>query len=64
LRSELLEIASLLPPPPSFDPTEPKKDEKVGEKRKVGNGLGGDRGKVVPSWMRLGGKNASEFEEI
>jgi len=66
LRSELLSIASPLPPPPSFDPNEqPKKEEKVGDKRKVGgNGLGGDRGKVVPAWMRLGGKNASEFEGV
>ncbi|GAA5938051.1 hypothetical protein JCM1841_000219 [Sporobolomyces salmonicolor] len=55
----LLSIAAPLPPPPSFDPA-PSEDAPAG-KAKPGRGLGmgGDRGKVVPSWLKVG-KTASE----
>ncbi|GAA5916202.1 uncharacterized protein JCM6883_000688 [Sporobolomyces salmoneus] len=62
LRSELLEIAAQLPPPPSFDPTSDKSQESQAGKAKTKNtlGMGGDKGKVVPSWLKLGGNKFSK----
>ncbi|GAA5962734.1 hypothetical protein JCM3765_006184 [Sporobolomyces pararoseus] len=57
LRPELLEIAAQLPPPPSFDPARSSEDSQAGKAAKTKNtlGMGGDKGKVVPSWLKLGG---------
>ncbi|GAA5965581.1 hypothetical protein JCM21900_005164 [Sporobolomyces salmonicolor] len=50
----LLSIAAPLPPPPSFDPA-PSEDSPAGKaKPGPGLGMGGDRGKVVPSWLKVG----------
>ncbi|GAA6024497.1 hypothetical protein JCM11491_004836 [Sporobolomyces phaffii] len=56
LRPELLAIAAQLPPPPSFDPNtaEPSQAGKAPLSSTKNNGMGGDRGKVVPSWLKLG----------
>ncbi|GAA5866012.1 hypothetical protein JCM1840_003374 [Sporobolomyces johnsonii] len=55
----LLSIAAPLPPPPSFDPSasaSASEDSQAGKAAKPGKGLGmgGDRGKVVPSWLKVG----------
>ncbi|GAA6062285.1 hypothetical protein JCM10212_000945 [Sporobolomyces blumeae] len=60
LSPEILSIASPLPPPPSFDPTSSDPQQKpslAGKQKNVG--MGGDKGKVVPSWLKIG-KNAKK----
>lgn len=52
LRAELLDIAAQLPPPPLFEPTE---DSQAGKAKPTKMSMGGDKGKVVPSWLKIGG---------
>lgn len=60
LRTELFEVAGQLPPPPSFDSAASgEKSSEVG-KAKAKMGMGGDKGKVVPSWLKLGGNRHSK----
>ncbi|GAA5941296.1 Ubx4p [Sporobolomyces koalae] len=62
LKSEILEIAAPLPPPPSFDPTSTEDEGSSTKVKRENLGIGGDKGKVVPAWMRLGGKSGSASE--
>lgn len=52
-----------LPEPPVFDPNAEDKDKDKGKGKASGSntlGFGGNAGKVVPAWMKLG-KSGSEW---